>query len=245
MQFFYIITHKPTGLKYAGSRVGKKADPSMLMKEGGYLTSSKEVKAMIAADGLDSFQVDDVITQDEINIPFGMTAADYETWFLQHNDCAKSDMWLNKHNNNGINFASDEFKRKAERTMLLRHGVTNAMLLPSAKEKVAAALAGNKYGCKKRSAEQSAKLSLLRKGLKKSDSHRAALSAARTGTKASAETRRKMSEARQRGMHPRARKMQTPIGTFDCTNDAADAYGVTSGALRKWAKSKPEQFYFL
>lgn len=196
MQFFYIITHKPTGLKYAGARVGKKADPSMLMKDGGYLTSSKEVKAMIASDGIESFCIDELITQDEINIPFGMSVADYETWFLQTNDCAKNHMWLNKHNNDGINFASDEFKRKAQRSMLVRHGVLNAMLLPSVKEKIAAAMAGNKYGAKKRSAETKERMSKAFTGRQFSGEHRERIRDARTGTKASDATRQKMSESK-------------------------------------------------
>lgn len=242
MQFFYIIKHTPSGLRYAGSKVGRDASPDTLMTESGYQTSSKEVKALIARDGLGSFEVEQIVLQHEINIPFGMPVADYETWFLQSNDCAKDLLWMNKHNNDGMNFASSEFKVKSARSMMLRHGVSNAMLIPEAKAKVAAALAGNKYGCKKRSPEQSAKLSALRKGLKKSEHHRASLSAAKTGLKASDAVRQKMSEMRQRGMHPRAIRVCTPLGVFDCINDAAEAHKVTSSAVRKWLKNKPDLF---
>lgn len=164
------------------------------MTPGGYQTSSKEVKALIARDGLTAFRLDDLIVDSEIHIPFGMSVADYETWFLQHNDCAGNLGWINKHNNDGINFASSEFKIKSARSMLLRHGVSNPMLIPSAKAKVVAALIGNSYGKKKRSKETCERLSGFRKGLKKSESHRAALSAAKTGSKATDETKQRMSE---------------------------------------------------
>lgn len=98
--YFYIIKHIPSGKKYAGCRYGKGCHPSELLQPNGYHTSSKSVKQLIESDGLDSFEIIEVIDQESIMIPFGWCSIqDYETFFLSSNDCARNDNWINLHNN--------------------------------------------------------------------------------------------------------------------------------------------------
>lgn len=103
---------------------------------------------------------------------------------------------------------------------------------------------GNTEGCFKRSEETRKKMSEAFKGRKFSETHRKRISDSRTGTRASAETKAKLSLARQRGDHPRARKVFTPDGVFKCQNDAADFYGMSSSWVRRRCKdSKYPEFY--
>jgi hypothetical protein len=51
--YCYLITHKPSGLRYYGSRYGKGCHPSDLMTS--YFTSSKIVKQIICEEGTKSF----------------------------------------------------------------------------------------------------------------------------------------------------------------------------------------------
>jgi len=101
---------------------------------------------------------------------------------------------------------------------------------------------GNKLGCFSRSEETKQNISKAFTGRIFSEQHRQNISKARTGHKASPQVRQKMSEKRQRGMHPRAIKVSTPKGFFECIADAADAFGVTSSGVRKWLKTKPDLF---
>lgn len=109
--YFYVIKHSKTGMKYAGSRWRTRptkfsingAHPSELLKEKGYLTSCNRVARTIEAEGIDSFEILDIITLDEIKIPFGwQTIYDFERSFLIENNCAKSQDWINSHNNHTI-----------------------------------------------------------------------------------------------------------------------------------------------
>lgn len=85
---------------YAGSKWARDANPDILMKEGGYHTSSPEIKKIIKNSGLESFEIVDIIEEYEIKIPFGwLNIYEYETYFLQSNDIAKKENWINKHNN--------------------------------------------------------------------------------------------------------------------------------------------------
>lgn len=194
--YFYIIRHKPTGLMYAGSSAGNRYPHTKFMTERGYKTSSKEVHALIARDGLEAFEIVDLILNAEINVPFGMPAVEYETWFLRNHDCAASPLWLNKHNNDRQNFASESYTAKVKQLMLVRYGVENAMHMPEVIAKFSETMKGNKYGCKPRSAETRAKMSAYQKGRPKSEAHRAAVSAGKLGKKASAEAKAKMSATR-------------------------------------------------
>lgn len=99
---------------------------------------------------------------------------------------------------------------------------------------------GNKLGCFQRSDETKAKMSAAFTGRVFSPEHRQRISAARKGTKASADARARMSAQRQRGDHPRAVAVHTPLGVFSCQNDAADAYGKSAAWVRK--KCKDQRF---
>lgn len=92
--YFYIIKHIPSGKFYAGSKYGKDADPSKLMIERGYQTSSKDVKKIIKTDGLASFSIDRIKifkTSDE--------AVNYESRFLKRINAAAHSNFINKNNN--------------------------------------------------------------------------------------------------------------------------------------------------
>jgi len=125
--YFYIIEHKATGKKYAGSRWAKGCSPNEFMKDGGYCTSSPIVKALIKEEGLDAFIV---LTIEEMDAPYT-----FETTFLNDNNCAKSDEWLNTHNNVGASFGTEHFKEKSKQTFKDKLGVSNPSQHEVIKEK--------------------------------------------------------------------------------------------------------------
>lgn len=94
--YFYIIEHKRSKMKYAGSKWSKNADPERFMKTGGYLTSSSKIKEIINAEGLDSFNIICIKSETEC----GMDVYSFETRWLRDHNCAQSKEWFNKHNNN-------------------------------------------------------------------------------------------------------------------------------------------------
>lgn len=55
--YTYLIKHKVSGKLYHGSRTAKNCHPNELLKENGYLTSSKIVKNIIEKEGIDSFDI--------------------------------------------------------------------------------------------------------------------------------------------------------------------------------------------
>jgi hypothetical protein len=125
--FFYIIEHIPSGKKYGGAKWSKDANPANFMIEGGYTTSSIKVNDLIKQDGLVSFRTILIVTE------FGhdMTSFEYETIFLQTNDIANDDNWLNEHNNTGRpSFGSNEFKNIIQN----RYGVENISQLQIVKQ---------------------------------------------------------------------------------------------------------------
>lgn len=85
----------PSGKYYAGSRWRKEANPQELLKEDGYCTSSGTVRKLIEKDGLASFKIALLIPQSNLSIH----VHEYETAFLQTNNCAQSQEWLNRNNN--------------------------------------------------------------------------------------------------------------------------------------------------
>jgi hypothetical protein len=125
--YFYVIEHVASGKKYAGSRWAKGCNPAEFMTEGGYCTSSASIRKIIEEEGLSAFAVVEIKTIDEIGNVY-----DYETKFLTENDCAKSDLWLNKHNNTKVpSYGSEEFKA----LMLANHGVENSFQSEEVQEK--------------------------------------------------------------------------------------------------------------
>lgn len=101
--YFYIIQHKPSGKFYVGCKYSKrknKTHPDLLLKENGYKTSSKIVRALIEQDGLESFIICDIITEDEVKMPFGFTdILHFETWYLTTYRIAQNKDYINRCNN--------------------------------------------------------------------------------------------------------------------------------------------------
>ena len=135
--YFYIIKHKQSGKKYAGSKWAKKCNPNTFMTPKGYKTSSSIIKKIIASEGLTAFEIV------EINIDCdGLHPYEFETQFLQKHNCAKSPEWFNNHNNdNKISFGTEEF----ENQMVAKYGVKSSMHLSETKEKIKATTI-SKYG---------------------------------------------------------------------------------------------------
>lgn len=129
--YFYIIKNTQTGIQYAGSKWAAGCHPSEFMKASGYCTSSKIIAEIIERDGLSVFETVSIVTD-----LGGLTALEYETEFLQSNNCAASPNWYNRHNNNtnGVDFSfgSDGFKQ----SMLAKHGVEHPMYSDQVKEKL-------------------------------------------------------------------------------------------------------------
>lgn len=107
--YFYVIEHISSGLLYAGSKIGKNANPNLFLKDGGYYTSSKYVKNLIESDGISSFKIRIIK-----NFSFGIDAYNYETKFLNKVKARTNSKFLNKHNNNYLSgefgFGSDLLK---------------------------------------------------------------------------------------------------------------------------------------
>lgn len=120
--YFYIIKHIPSRKLYGGAKWGNDANPDTFMTPTGYQTSSNTIKKLIEKDGLNSFKTVMIIPESECF----MSVYEYETVFLQSNDIANNDKWLNRHNNDGyfdIMFDSEDFKSY----MYMRYGVENCM----------------------------------------------------------------------------------------------------------------------
>lgn len=102
--YFYVIKHISSGKLYAGSRWAKGCNPSELLQENGYLTSSKVVKKMLMEDP-QCFEVVMIKTDCE-------NVKEFETMFIEENDCVSSTLWLNGHNNKILfSHDSEEFKQ--------------------------------------------------------------------------------------------------------------------------------------
>jgi hypothetical protein len=124
--YFYVIEHIASGKKYAGSRWIKGCHPAEFMQPNGYCTSSPNVKRLIEEYGIEAFQIVEIKTIDDVG-----DVLSYETKFLVENDCAKSEKWLNAHNNTGISFGTKEFKS----AMLAKHGIEHSMQSEEVREK--------------------------------------------------------------------------------------------------------------
>lgn len=126
--YFYIIQHTPSGKLYVGSKYGKDANSETFMVEGGYYTSSNLVKNLIITDGLDSFKIVQLITEDVL----GVDVLYWETTFLQSNKIAQRKNWLNQHDNTKLSFGSIEYKL----AMMRKYGTDNPMEVESIKQKI-------------------------------------------------------------------------------------------------------------
>ena len=126
--YFYIIRHKHSGIRYAGSRWAVGCDPSELLQEGGYNTSSKIVNDIISKEGSDVFVIDTLITLDD---PY-----EYETRFLKENKCASSVEWYNLHDNSSLPppYGSKEYKNLLKQ----KYGVEHNTHIPEVRAKMTA-----------------------------------------------------------------------------------------------------------
>jgi len=121
--YFYIIRHKNSGRKYVGSKWAKDADTSSFMTESGYKTSSTTVWKLIEKDGLNSFEIEDIVTEEELKIPFNdyQNVLAYESAYQHYYDCARNPEFLNMMNNNLVNYSwpllSESVKKKHKEIM--------------------------------------------------------------------------------------------------------------------------------
>lgn len=124
--YFYILKHKSSCKKYAGSRWALGCHPNELMKENGYKTSSPRIHKIVENEGLSSFEILEII---ELNNPY-----EFETNFLLENNCADSEEWFNTHNNENkpAPYGSAEFKD----LMISKYGVPHNTMIPEVKQRM-------------------------------------------------------------------------------------------------------------
>lgn len=129
--YFYIIQHRESGKKYCGAKWGKDADPSNFMTVYGYQTSSPTVWKLITSDGLDAFDILEIVLEEELQIPFNdyRKVDEYESWFLVHNKCSTSDVWINRVQH--ASYGTEEFYEN----MTALYGVQHAMQSPKIVER--------------------------------------------------------------------------------------------------------------
>lgn len=106
LPYFYIIQHISSGYFYAGCKFGRKSNPATFLTPGGYLTSSKKVQNIIKKEGIQSFKIIRLLTEEVCGIP----VYEYETRFLRENNISRRKNWFNKHDNKIIVYGSQEFK---------------------------------------------------------------------------------------------------------------------------------------
>jgi hypothetical protein len=96
------------------------------MKINGYYTSSNSIHKLIQNDGLDSFKIIEIVVMED---PYT-----YETSFLKENNCADSDSWLNKHNNDSKPppYGSEEFKQ----LMFKKYGTYHNTHIPEVRNRM-------------------------------------------------------------------------------------------------------------
>nr|QMP83706.1 MAG: hypothetical protein [Caudoviricetes sp.] len=130
--YFYIIRNKETGIMYAGSKWAKGCNPDTFMIPLGYQTSSPIIHSIIEEFGLDIFEILRLDTYCD-----GLHVFEYETIFLQTNECSKSIRWYNTHNNTGkMAFGTELFDKKKDEVILEKYGVLNVMQNEEIKRKM-------------------------------------------------------------------------------------------------------------
>jgi hypothetical protein len=147
--YFYIIQDTRNGKYYAGSKYAiKDSDPSKLLSEGGYTTSSNIINEIIEQHGLNVFVIRKIKT-----FTTAEDARNYETRFLQKVCARTNPNFYNKHNNDGYydadsakermleiygvdNFAKSElFPERMRKTCIERYGVEHHLQNPEIMEK--------------------------------------------------------------------------------------------------------------
>lgn len=121
--YFYIIEHIPSKKYYAGVRFAKNCNKKELLKNNGYITSSKIVHDLINKDGINSFIIRKIKEFDNIE-----DAILYENKFLIKVDAMHNDKFINL--SNTINTTYNCKK------LLTTYGVTNVFQIEWVKEKI-------------------------------------------------------------------------------------------------------------
>lgn len=107
--YFYIIQHNQSKVKYAGCRyTSGGCDPSELLKLGGYLTSSSIVRQIIKREGIHSFSIVSILSEQDVKSLGFEDVRSYEKQFLIENKCQQSQNWFNLTNSGGITRKADK-----------------------------------------------------------------------------------------------------------------------------------------
>lgn len=102
--YFYVIRHKKTGIKYVGAKWGPKlTHPDLLLKPGGYTTSSDLINSMIDNEGIDSFEILEIVLESEIIDEFG-SVFNYEQHRLSESNARSSKEFFNGGGSMGIQY---------------------------------------------------------------------------------------------------------------------------------------------
>jgi hypothetical protein len=163
LPYFYIIRHITTGAYYAGYKC-RKPNSLMFLKPGGYQTSSRTVKDIIAREGLDSFRIIRIHhfeTKEE--------AFEYETRFLKKVGVPYNQRFLNQHVTNNFCTSGKKHSEEAKAKMRGPRGPQRPL-----SEERKAKLRESKLG-KKLSEEHKAKIRESNLNRQFSDEHKAKL----------------------------------------------------------------------
>lgn len=176
MQYFYLIRHIPSQKFYAGCQHGRNANPENFWVT--YFTSSKTVHYLINQDGLDSFEILEILER-----PMN-DALLFEHNFLNSVNAAASQKWLNRSNGNNKFYAMIPFSEEHRKNMSL--AARNKTLSDTAKfnikqasllmwkdpDYIAAQSEGmRKYRNSEKFVENNKKISEKTKGIPKSADH--------------------------------------------------------------------------
>jgi hypothetical protein len=191
LPYFYIIQHIASGVYYAGYKC-RKPNSLTFLKPGGYQTSSRMVKNIIAKEGLDSFKVLRIRhfkTKEE--------ALDYETRFLKKAEVPHNPHFLNRHVAMNFGHAGKKFTNKTKAKMAASH--QGRKMSEETKAKISASKLG-----KNRSAETITKMRAAMLGKKHNKESKEKIRAAFLGKKQNPEHIAKRIAKIQLGRRPRA-----------------------------------------
>lgn len=126
--YFYIIQDIENLKYYAGCKYSKDADPTLLLVENGYHTSSGTIKKLIAENGLLRFAIKKIRV-----FSTGDQAYEYETRFLKKVNARCNDRFYNSHNNDGVlpSYGTEKYKN----LMRQKYGDDANHKIPSIREK--------------------------------------------------------------------------------------------------------------
>ena len=130
-EYFYIIEHNKSGMRYAGSRYSKFANPNEFWNPNHkhpYFTSSKIIKDICETEGYDSFTI--------LKLKTVQDARSYEYRFLRKINAAKNPMWFNKHNGGAYFKYTKNKKLTEEHKRNISKGLIGRIQSDDTKEKI-------------------------------------------------------------------------------------------------------------